>query len=133
MVLKQTLMCAVLLLFFGSAAMAQTDTGAASPQPAKVDALAVTCRTMEVFVADRPGASVVIFHQSHKSDGPKLGELLKKYSGREVEFETGDGKTHRAMIARMKSCFGRGVLIFASDEATLGVKEEFILRFGNQL
>ena len=88
---------------------------------------------MEVIVAEWPGASVVIFHQRDKADGRKLSELLKKYAGQEVQFETGDGKQHRATVARMKTCFGRGLLIFASDEATLGLKEEFILRFGNHL
>lgn len=128
---RQTLLCTVAFLFFGSAVMAQTDAGAASSQPAKIDPLAVNCRTMEVFVADWPGASVVIFHQRGKADGRKLSELLKKYAGQEVRFETGDGKQHRATVGRMNACFGRGLLIFASDEATLGMKEEFILRFGN--
>ena len=113
--------------------MAQTHAETASPQPEKVDPLTVNCRTMEIFVAERPGASVVIFHQRDKADARKLSELLQKYASLEVEFETGDGKRHRATVGRLKSCFGRGLLIFAPDEANLGVKEDFILRFGNHL
>jgi hypothetical protein len=131
--LKQLTFCTVALLFFGSAVVAQIDAGAASSQLAKADPLTVNCSTMEVMVAEWPGASVVIFHQRDKADGRKLSELLKKYAGQEVQFETGDGKQHRATVARMKTCFGRGVLIFVSDEANLGVKEEFILRFDNHL
>lgn len=131
--LMRTLLCTVTLLFLSPAAMAQTNTGTAPSQPEKAEPETVNCRTMEVFVAEWPGASVVIFHQRDKAAGPKLGELLKKYTGQEVEFETGDGKRHRATVERIKSCFGRGLLIFASDEANLGVKEEFILRFGNHL
>ncbi len=130
---KQTLFCTIALLFLSSAAIAQTDAGTASSQPEKVELQTVYCRTMEVIVAERPGASVVIFHQRDKADGRKLSELLQKYTGQEVEFETDDGKRHRATVGRMKSCFGRGLLIFAADEANLGVKEEFILRFGNHL
>lgn len=76
---------------------------------------------------------MLIFHQRDKADGPKLGELLQKYTGQEAEFETGDGKLHRATVERIRSCFGRGLLIYAADEASLEVKEDFILHFGNHL
>lgn len=130
---KKTLVCAFIFMSISSKAMAQTGAGTASPQPEEPGALIVTCRTMEVFVAKWWGASVLIFHQRDKADGPKLGELLKKYTGQEVEFETGDGKRHRATVERIKSCFGRGLLIFAADEASLEVKEDFILHFGKHL
>ena len=84
---------------------------------------------MEVFVAERQGATVVMFHQRDKADGPRLGELLLAHSGEEVQFETRDGRRHRATVARMKSCFGRGLLIFAARAARLVEKEDFVLRF----
>lgn len=89
----------------------------------------IECRAMEVFVAEQVGARAVIFHQREKADGPRLGELLLAHSGDEVEFETRDGRWHRATVARMKSCFGRGLLIFAASEAKLAEKEDFVLRF----
>ena len=131
--LKKTLACAFMSLTFSSATMAQTDTGQASSQPAKAEPQTINCRTMEVFVAKSRGASVLIFHQRDKADGPKLSELLEKYAGQEVEVETGDGKRHRATVERIKSCFGRGMLIFSADEANLRVKEDFILHFGGHL
>lgn len=131
--LKKTLVCAFMFLSFSPAAMAQTGAGAGSSQPEKLDALIVNCRTMEVFVAKSRGASVVIFHQRDIADGPNLGELLQKYTGQEVEFETGDGKHHHATVERIKSCFGRGLLIYASDDANLEAKEDFVLHFGNHL
>jgi hypothetical protein len=88
----------------------------------------VVCRVMEVVVAERLGATVVIFHQRDKADGPRLGELLRAYSGAEIEFETRDGQCHRATVTRIKSCFGRGLLIFRADEARLTEKEDFVLR-----
>ena len=131
--LKQLPCCTFALLFLASAAMAQTDAGTASSQPEKADPQTVNCRTMEVFVAHSQRASVVIFHQRDMADARKLSELLQKYTGLEVEFENGDGKRHRATVGRLKSCFGRGLLIFAANEANPGVKEDFILRFGNHL
>lgn len=89
----------------------------------------IACRAMEVFVAERIGATAIIFHQRDKVDGPRLGELLMAHSGEEVEFETRDGRWHRATVVRMKSCFGRGLLLFAAGEATLAAKDEFVLRF----
>jgi hypothetical protein len=89
----------------------------------------ITCRAMEVFVAGPIGATAVIFHQRDKADGPRLGELLMAHSGEEVEFETADGKRHPATVGRVKSCFGRGLLLFASKEATLAAKGDFVLHF----
>ena len=91
--------------------------------------MTINCRVMEVIIAERVGAMAVIFHQRDKADGPRLGELLLAHSGEEVEFETVDGRRHRATVARMKSCFGRGLLIFAAGEAKLAEKEDFVLRF----
>jgi hypothetical protein len=89
----------------------------------------ITCRAMEVFVAKPLGATAVIFHQRDKADGPRLGELLLAHTGEEVEFETPDGKSHPATVERVKSCFGRGLLLFATKEAKLAAKDEFVLHF----
>jgi hypothetical protein len=101
-----------------------------APRPAANAAPpSVACRAMEVFEAEPPGATAVIFHQRDKADGPRLGELLLAHSGHEVEFESNDGKRHRAMVFRVKSCFGRGLLVFASHEVKLAAKDNFVLRF----
>lgn len=89
---------------------------------------AVACRVMEVFVVQHTGAAA-IFHQRDKVDGPRLGELLLAHSGAEIEFRTSDGKWHRATIFRVKSCFGRGLLLFAPADGKLAEKDEFVLRF----
>jgi hypothetical protein len=89
----------------------------------------IECRVMEVFAAERLGVTAVIFHQRDKADGPRLGELLLAHSGAEVEFETRDGRRHRAKLARMKSCFGRGLLLFAAGEARLSEQDNFVLHF----
>jgi hypothetical protein len=125
---KNTFVLAVLLLLLVSAASAQTG-GPSPPQAPGLSERSVACRVMEVFRAERLGTMAAIFHQRDKADGPRLGELLLAHSGAEVEFETPDGQRHRATVGRMKSCFGRGLLLFAAGEARLAEKEEFVLRF----
>lgn len=88
----------------------------------------VTCRVMEVFVAEKAGATAVVFHQRDKAEGPKLGEFLAAHSSDAVEFETGDGRRHRATVFRVRSCFGRGLLLFSSKEAKVAAGDDFILR-----
>jgi hypothetical protein len=90
---------------------------------------AITCRAMEVFVSQPLGVTAVIFHQSDKADGPRLGELLLAHTGEEVEFETSDGRWHQATVERVKSCFGRGLLLFHTTEGKLEAKEDFVVHF----
>jgi hypothetical protein len=107
------------LMLLAPASAAQKETGKET----------ITCRTMEVFESKQLGTTAAIFHQRDKADGPRLGELLMAHSGEEVEFETADGKRHPATVGRVKSCFGRGLLLFASKEAKLAAKDDFILHF----
>src|SRR5438552_13839263 len=71
----------------------------------------VACRVLEAHTSDRDRATVVIFHQRNKADGPRLGELIRALDGKSVRFEMGDAKYHTAMLFRLKSCFGRGLLL----------------------
>jgi hypothetical protein len=116
---KKTLGFAGLFLLLVPTVLAQNEAGSKT----------VACRVMEVFVAERLGATAVIFHQRDKADGPRLGGLLLAHSGADVEFQTRDGRWHHATVGRMKSCFGRGLLLFAAGEANLAENDEFVLRF----
>jgi hypothetical protein len=88
----------------------------------------ITCRVIEAFEAGRLGVRAVVFHQRDRADGPRLGALLLAHSGEEMEFETRDGQRHRAPVFRVKSCFGRGLLLVPTSEVKLGEKDEFTLR-----
>ena len=88
----------------------------------------LTCRVVESFEAGRLGVRAVVFHQRDRADGPRLGALLLAHSGEEMEFETRDGQRHRAVVFRVKSCFGRGLLLVPTSEGKLGEKDEFTLR-----
>lgn len=90
---------------------------------------ALICSTLEVKIAERMGVTLATFHQANKGDGPRLGELLRQNDGASVEFETSDGRTHRATLLRLGSCFGRGLLVFPAGSAHLTAREQFWLRF----
>ena len=104
-------------------AIAQNEP-ASSPVPT-----AIVCRALEVKTAERMGVALVLFHQASKSDGARLGELLKLNDGVTVEFETSDGRPHVATLFRLGTCFGRGLLVFPSGSARLARQEQFWLRF----
>jgi hypothetical protein len=129
---KRIQVVAGLLLLLGSTAVAQTANKTQAPAPSSAAQPAITCRVMEAFNSPSSGATAAIFHQRDKADGPRLGELILTLSGEEVEFETADGKRHRATLFRVKSCFGRGLLLFSSSEAKLAEKDEFVLRLPEQ-
>jgi len=116
---KKTFVLTGLFLLLVSTGVAQKQSGQEG----------IKCRVMEVFMAERLGVRVAIFHQRDKADGPRLGELLQAHTGQETEFETSDGERHGALVVRMESCFGRGLLLFAARDAKLAAKEDFVLRF----
>ena len=116
------------IVFLGLIVASTTLPGFAQTASAKGT---ITCRVMEVFVAKPLGTTAVIFHQSAKADGPRLGQMLLVHTGEKVEFETPDGRRHEATVERVKSCFGRGLLLFHSNEADLAAKEDFVLHFSD--
>jgi hypothetical protein len=60
--------------------------------------------------------------------GLNLSERLKDQPGA-VEIKTSDGKWHKATVARLKSCFGRGLLFLSGDTDEPKDREDFLLRF----
>ncbi len=92
----------------------------------------IPCRATEVFVAEKVDATAVIFHQRDKADGPRLGELLLAHSRNVIEFQAAGGLWHHATVARLKSCFGRGLLLFRSSEVKLAAQDEFVIDFSHK-
>lgn len=112
---------APLIVFRG--AMAQNPPAS----PPAVAALA--CRAVEIKTDEQMGVALVVFHQANKSDAARLGELLRANDGASVKFETSDGRSHKATLFRLGTCFGRGLLVFRTGDARLTPKEQFWLRF----
>jgi hypothetical protein len=106
----------------GPFAAAQPPAGSTAPGPL------VTCRALEVHTDATLGVTVVVFHQRDDADRTRVGALLRAHDGAAIEFQTGDGASHPATVMRLKSCFGRGLLLFRAGVATLVEKDDFLLR-----
>lgn len=89
----------------------------------------IACRVLEVHTSQEPKIAVVVFYQRDEAERARLGALLREHDGESVQFQTPDGKWHPATLLRLKSCFGRGLLLFPAGAAQLGEKDEFTLQF----
>lgn len=89
----------------------------------------VACSILEVHSLAQPAVTIVVFHQRDKTDQERLGDLLRRCSDSSVEFQTADGVWHSATVLRLKSCFGRGLLVFPAGSAHPAEKDTFLLRF----
>ena len=90
---------------------------------------AVVCRVLEARTVDRMNVTLVLFHQAQKGEAERLSELLHQHDGASVEFETSDARPHTATVLRLGTCFGRGLLVFSSNEVQLSKQDQFWLRF----
>jgi hypothetical protein len=88
----------------------------------------IVCSVIEAFEEDRLGVRAIVFHQHNKADGPRLGALLLAHSGEEMELETTGGRRYRATVFRIKSAFGRGLVLVPTSMLKLGAHDEFTLR-----
>jgi hypothetical protein len=103
---------------------------AAPAQAAATDAgnRPIICSVMESFEEQKLGIRAIVFHQRDKIDGPRLGDLLLKHSGEEMELEASGGRRYRATVFRVKSCFGRGLAVIPIVRLKLDENDEFTLR-----
>lgn len=89
----------------------------------------VACRVLEANSTKRYGVTLIVFHHRDQNDRARLAALLGQHAGGYVEFQTADGTWHPAIVLRLKSCFGRGLLVFPFGAAHLTEKDEFVLRW----
>jgi hypothetical protein len=71
----------------------------------------------------------VVFHQAAKADQPRLGSLLREHSGEEAEVQIGAQTLDEVSVFRLKSCFGRGLLLLPANAPPLKDGATFILTF----
>jgi len=87
----------------------------------------IVCRTLETHTDDALKVTVVVFHQRDEAQRSQLAELLRGHSGQMVEVQASDGSWRRARLLRLKSCFGRGLLMLPAP-APFSERAEFALR-----
>ena len=95
---------------------------------ATTDAGAIACRALEVHTDGELKVTVVVFHQRDKAQRSQVAALLREHSGEMVEVRAGDGVWHRARMVRLKSCFGRGLLLVPAP-APFSEHSDFELRY----
>jgi hypothetical protein len=89
----------------------------------------IACRAIEAEVATRFAVSLVVFHYRGTADRDRLGQLLRKYDGGNVQFKTHGGPWRPATVLRLKTCFGRGLLVFSVSGPKLARGDEFMIEF----
>jgi hypothetical protein len=84
---------------------------------------------MEVHTDAANRTTVIVFHQRDEASRAALAELLRAHSGDTVEIRAGEEQSwRRAIVFRLKSCLGRGLLLVPSDETQLKEGGEFHLK-----
>jgi hypothetical protein len=102
---------------------------AAGRQTAADDPGAITCRVIEAHAGAHPAVVAVVFHQAEKADQPRLGSLLREHSGEQAEVQIGGETQTGVSVFRLKSCFGRGLLLLPANAPPLKDGATFVLKF----
>lgn len=89
----------------------------------------IECTAIEGHTSATLGITAVLFHQRDRKDQKLLGALLKKADGSTVEVKIGNGDWKNASVARLRNCFGRGLLLFPFSELNLKDGDEFAVKF----
>ena len=114
----------------GTKCCAAAITAKAAASTAKpADPNVVACHALEVHSNAQPAVTVLVFNQKNRDDHERLSDLLKDNEGSSVEIKASDGTWHKASVARLRSCFGRGLLFFSGESSPVEEKDDFVLRF----
>jgi len=102
---------------------------ASEPKDANADAKIVACRALEAHASAAPAVTAVLFHQQNKEDQARFAVLLRQNSGAGIEIQVSGGNWDKATVFRLKSCFGRGLLLLPASEAAPKDSETFLVKF----
>lgn len=124
--LRPALLCFFLVFSLNGPAKGGPATERQNPASSAAE---VACRALEVRRDEAKTVTVVVFHHAGEKSRSPLSELLRAHSGAVVEVtaEGTPGVAWRGTVFRLKSCFGRGLLLLPAT-ATLGEGAVFRLR-----
>ena len=127
--IRRSLLCAITAAFslclFALLAIAAGSKQVATHPAADL----IECRVLESHASKQPAAQFVVFHQRDKQDQSRLSALLQQHSGAVVDVQIGGGSWQSATVVRLKSCFGRGLLVLPPDALMPKDGGTFLLRF----
>ncbi len=103
----------------------------AAQQNSPSNAGAIECRVLEAHISATPPVLLVIFHQRDKKDQPHLAELLKEKTGSMADVQVGDSPWTNATVFRLKSSFGRGLLVLPAGVLEMKSGGTFRIRFSS--
>jgi hypothetical protein len=100
-------------------------------RPAEQNPRVVACRVREAHASHDPAVGLVVFSQRDKVDAERFSALLRRaVEGGAVEIQLSEGGAWQAAgVVRLKSCFGRGLLILPAGGTPLAEGSTFLLRF----
>jgi len=117
-----------LIALLGAAILCPAVPGAVR-QSESVNTSAIACRVLEAHASVAPAATAVIFHQQNNVDQERLGSLLRAHSGEGAEIQIGNGNWTTVTVFRLKSCFGRGLLLLPASGPPINDGSTFLMRF----
>jgi hypothetical protein len=89
----------------------------------------IECRALEAHNGANPAVTVVVFHQRNKVDQERLASMLQGLASENVELQVAHRKWTAVNVFRLKSCFGRGLLVLPASTAAMNDGATFFLRF----
>ena len=89
----------------------------------------IACRVLESHASADPAAVIVLFHQKEHEDQTELGSMLRQHSGEVAQIQVEGGKWLTGTVVRLKSCFGRGLLLLPAGAPPMKEGDAFLLSF----
>ena len=90
-------------------------------------AVTIACRVLETHADPELKVAVILFHQRDEAQRSELAMLMRNYSGQTVQIQGNDGGWRDARMVRLKSCFGRGLLLLPAP-SPVSEQSQFLLR-----
>ncbi len=87
----------------------------------------IACRALDTYSDPELRISFIVFHQRDEAQRSELAVLLRNHSGQMVEIQGADGNWRSARVIRLKSCFGRGLLLLPSP-SPISEHSQFLVR-----